>query len=97
MPGRFQEHPDFNFDSQGWNSALDRELEELCLDVADGDFLEFLSEMDAERRQGLRDCLHICLFHKNDHSRIELGKCIERCWEAWHRDSAQARLERRGK
>jgi len=96
MLGRHQEHPEFDFDPDGWTSALDRELEEMCLDVADPSFLEFLSELDHEQRRDLRDTLHISLFHKSDQSRIALGKFIERCWEAWHRPAAQARIERRG-
>ncbi len=96
MPGRLQEHPDFDFDSSRWRSALDRELEEVCLEIEDDAFLEFLSEMSAERRQDLRDSLHISLHHQSSQSRIELGKCIERCWEAWHLEAAQARIEKRG-
>lgn len=96
MPGRFREHPDFDFDSSRWRGALERELEELCLEIGDGAFLEFLSEMDAGQKQDLRDSLHISLYHQSDRGRIELGKCIERCWESWHRRTALARIEKRG-
>ncbi len=96
MLGRFQEHPDTDFDSTRWSSALERELEEMCLETGDDAFLEFLSEMSAEQRRDLRDTLHISLFHKSAQSRAELGKLIEHCWENWHREQALARLQRRG-
>jgi hypothetical protein len=76
--------------------AIDQELQELCLEVKDNEFLEFLSEMNPEQKQDLRDSLHISLFHKSEQSRIELGKCIERCWEAWHQKTAQTSIEKRG-